>query len=584
LLRSTTKTTKKSRLTWVKGGALALFGLAAFSQAKVQLIDRGDTLDRARGTKKFQISDIDHAKRGVIFSADGKPLAQDQDTYVLSLQFQRVPQSDGFFVALSAATAVPASEFSSLAAAGVVRKQWLDPISAEQAKAVAAVKSKWRADGLSLVPTGRRAYALGEAGAGIIGAMRERTPINGLERSLDSILAGEDGKTIGVVDRTGNFLPMRTEDSSVRRIDGQDVYLTIDTDMQAVAAAAIKEAVEKSKADSGVAIVTDPYTGDILAMANWPSFDPVSLQGPKGGRVAADTNPNYMSRLDPGSMMKILTLAKALDCGAVRPSDHMQCSGTFQVTPKGKPVKCDIHHGNRAHGDLTLDAAIAKSCNVSAARWAIKVGYEDFVSYIEQLGLLKRVDVGLPFEAAGSFNYNDPAKQLQLACVGFGQSIGVPPISLAGAFTALANDGVRMEPRLIRQIGSQSIPPKPAGRMFQAETAHRVMDYMESVVESESGTGYKLRIPGYRLAGKTGTAQRIGRPDGGYVANFVGYVPAGKPRAQILVMVDRPTAGGYYGATVAGPVFVKIARSVIRRYNIQPTEAVTSSEGAAKHS
>ena len=274
-------------------------------------------------------------------------------------------------------------------------------------------------------------------------------------------------------------------------------------------------------------------------------------------------------------MMKILTLAKALDSGKVQPNEHFYCPGEFQVTAKGKPIKCDSHHGNRAHGDLTLEDAIAKSCNISAAKWALRVGYTDFVKYIEDLGLLKKVDIGLPYETSGSFNYDDPAKQLQLACVGFGQSITVPPVNLAGAFTALANGGVRMEPRLIRQIGNQAFPPKPGVRMFREETAARVMAYMESVIETDEGTGNKLRIPGYRLAGKTGTAQRIGRPGGGYVSNFVGYVPAVKPRAQILVMIDHPTQNGYYGAVVAGPVFVKLAQACIRRYNIPPTEAVT---------
>jgi cell division protein FtsI/penicillin-binding protein 2 len=399
--------------------------------------------------------------------------------------------------------------------------------------------------------------------------------VSGLERSQDQILAGSDGKMVGLADRAGNILPTRMDDASIPRRDGENIVLTIDSDLQAVAASAVKEAVEKNKADCGVAIVMDPKTGDVLAMANWPAMDPISLQGPKGV-VSPDTNPNYMSRLDPGSMMKVLTLAEALDKGVVSPMEHFHCAGTFQVDGKGKPVKCDSHHGNRAHGDLTPEEAIAKSCNICAAQWALRVGYDDFVRYIENLGLLKKLDVGLPYEAKGDFNYNDPAKRLQLACVGFGQSIAVPPLAMSSAFTILANRGMRMEPRLIARIGGVEVPRRQGGQVIRPETADKVLTFMQSVVETDEGTGKDLRIPGFRLAGKTGTAQRIGRKGGGYVANFIGYVPAVSPKAQILVMIDHPTSGSYYGATVAGPVFVKIARSVIRRYNIQPTEPVTS--------
>jgi cell division protein FtsI/penicillin-binding protein 2 len=179
----------------------------------------------------------------------------------------------------------------------------------------------------------------------------------------------------------------------------------------------------------------------------------------------------------------------------------------------------------------------------------------------------------LPFEANGLFNYDEYAKPLQLATLGFGQSISTTPICLASAFCMLANHGIQMKPRLIAKVGDKVMPPVSTGRRLSADAADKTIGLMEAVVQDKSGTGYTLRIPGYRLAGKTGTAQRIGGgAKGGYVSNFVGFVPAPNPKAMILVMINNPKGGAYYGASVAGPVFENLARSVIRRYHIAPND------------
>lgn len=566
------------RIQWVRVAIGGLFVLTAVSQARVQLFERRAILERAAQTKRFVLERPEPARRGAVLSTDGKPLAVDDDRYELSLSFASIPQSDGFFVDLAAASGIPASEFSQVAASGLRRRAWRQRMSSVQAKAVQAVKTRWRADGVSLDYTGERAYPLSEAASGVVGRTRGRTAEGGLELGFNDVLSGKDGRTIGMVDRTGAFLPMRIDPRSVSKEDGEAVVTTLDSVLQQEAAASIKRAVEANNADQGVAIIYDPRNGDLLAMANWPTFNPDEPAGATRPPEGTDYNPNYMGRLEPGSTFKVLTLAKALDIGVVTPNSVINCTGEKVVWGK-MSVHCDLHGGSRAHGSLRPVDAIAKSCNVCAATWAQAIGRDTFIEYLGDCGLLDKPKLGLPGEVPGHFVRDEYATGLQLAHFGFGQSLTVTPVALASAFGALANDGMRMKPRVVRKIGKDDVAPIEAERIVKPETAQLMLEYMESVIQSDRGTGKNLRIPGYRLGGKTGTAERQGR--GGYVSNFVGFVPAPAPRAVILVMVDHPQAGSYYGATVAGPVFDELARAVIRRYGIPPSKAkpTLSSEG-----
>lgn len=577
-------------------GVVGAFIIAALSQARVQLVERGSIMDAARKNSRFMVTKTDVAKRGWITSSDNKPLAQDEDSSVLTIDFDKIPHSAAFYMEVSAATGIPASEFAQLAKSdlrtrpGSLRlREWKHPLSAEQARQVQEVKTSWRADGISVTRSGRRSYPLGDAAAGVVGIYQNKLALTGLERGDNKILSGRDGKTVGVVDRTGHFLPSRLDSTTVQKMDGQNIQLTIDSELQLAAAHAIREAVESNKARQGVAIVIDPKTGDLLAMANWPSADPNSMEKV---RTKENTDwgfdPSYMAKLEPGSMFKILTLAKALDQGVLHLRDTVYCHGAIQVGKR--TIKCDSHHGNRAHGLVDPELAIAKSCNISAATWALRIGHDSFIDYTDKLGVFKKTDLGLPSEVPGYYNRRETATYLQTATMGFGQSMACTPVGLASAFAMLGNNGVRMMPRLIKKIGNVEQPLRPAGQVVSPQTAGEVLHIMRSVIESDAGTGKDLRIPGYVMGGKTGTAQKVGAretipdpahpgktisiPLHGYVSNFVGFVPAEQPRAVILVMVDNPQGGKYYGASVAGPVFVSLAKSVIRKLGIPPSISV----------
>lgn len=538
---------------------------------RVQAFGRGDVIDKAKKTNRFVISIKDEPKRGQILSADGQVLARDDGAYELNVQFTKVPHSDGFFLDLGTATGISGAEFAELAARGDKNQSWRTTITAEQKRQVDAVRTKWRADGLSARQTGQRTYPFAQVTSSIVGLYRDKKASRGLERSFDKDLTGSEGVSTGLIDRTGAFLPMRMDGATVKRKDGADIQLTLDSDLQRVAADSVRKAVEENKAESGIAIVMDPKTGNVLAMANWPTFDPETGQGPDG--KPADLNPNVMSRFEPGSTMKILTLAKALDMGVIDEHFAVTCSGTLRQGPYH--ISCGATRGLHVHGLCDTTKAISVSCNVTAATWAMKIGFNPYLKFIQDLDLVKKGDIGLPFQASGAVFIEPVAKTQELMCWGFGQSVSVTPISLASAFTALGNKGIRMAPRLIAKIDGKETPILKGKQVFKPETTERVLRCMEAVLDEKGGTAHKLQIPGYRLAGKTGTAQRLGRGQG-YVANFVGFVPADEPRAMVLVMIDHPTGNKWHGADVAGPVFSDLAHAIIGKYALVPASGTTT--------
>ena len=583
-----------------------LFVAAAASQLKLQMVERSHTIDLANKTNRYELSRPDAAKRGTIYSSDGQPLAIDEQTFDLNVDFDKCPKNEGFWLDLAQATGIPATEFEIAQQSGVKSKSWPQTITADQKDAVDIVRSRWRVGGASASPSGRRTYPFGSELACLVGVERKKALVaerdkpgwktaikeypepkgdkagydflTGLEESMDPVLRGKDGVRTGVTDKQGHFLPMRIVDSSIQRKDGEDITLTIDSGLQQFASEQVRKAVETSHADCGTAVIEDPKTGEILALANWPSFEPYTADGSYAslGTKAGGLNQTYMTCLEPGSMFKILTLAKALDAGVVKMTDTFDCPGEKVVIPHARPIKCDLHHGTRAQGLLTPVLAIAKSCNIWAATWARDIGYVPFTDYLKSLDLFAKPDLGVPGAVRARFDWDDPAKQLQLANLGFGQAINATPVSLIGAFSTLANGGVHIPPHLISRIGGQAVPQKSGQRVLTKTSCDDVIQGMEQVFENEHGTGHALRIPNYLLAGKTGTAQKVGKGDSGHVSNFIGFVPAQNPKVAILVMVNRPQGQLYYGAELAGPVWRSIAQEVIRRYHIPPTRTSTA--------
>lgn len=566
------KETDRSRLYIIRLMTGGLLVFAVLSQARVHLMQRGSILDRARESKRFIVETDEIARRGAIYSMDGKALSQADDRRILVVDFRKVPHSSGFFMDLGAVTGISAAELSDQASAGAKVVEWDRTFTSTQATAIQNLKRKWRADGLGMKVSSNRAYGLGEAASSIVGTSRASGPKLGIEQTMNDELKGTNGRIVGMVDKEGQYLPMRVDRSTRRKTDGKPITLTIDSELQRIAYESIKTAVIARKARQGAVVMMDPSTGNLLACASYPSFDPTKpFRETKPGQLPDGFATAFQASLEPGSTFKIATVAKALDEGVLGPQDIVNCPGSITI---GKRVlHCAQHGGNRAHGAVDPEQAIARSCNVAAAQWALRLGNERFNEFIQDLGLLERHPLGLPGEPRPQYDLNAPAPRLHLANVGFGQAINVTPVALASAFCAIANGGTSVKPRLIERIGDDIQPVERGKQILKPTTCETVLNYMRAVITSEHGTGKSLKIPGYDLGGKTGTAQKTNRSTksmkgGGYVANFVGFVPVSNPRAVILVMVDDPQGGSYYGGEVAGPVFLEVAKSAIGRLGI----------------
>lgn len=547
-------------------GMLLLFGGTALSQVKLQVFEKQKTIDLANDVRKYEVTKTTRAKRGTIQTVDGKPLAQDWKQWRLQVDLGKVPHTPGFAIALSEASGIPAHEFADQQKGG---RDWAITLSEFQMSKVAQVKKDFDAAGITLTELAARNYPLSGLASGLVGRQhvsgKEGEIIQrfGLESSLNNLLAGRDGKQTGLQDKNGEFLPMRSESPEVVKQDGAKVVTTIDSEIQAAASLSVRRAVERNRATSGVAVVTDPKTGDVLAVASWPVVEPDE----QGLSLMDGKNPAYTTLLEPGSTFKILTLTKAVSDGTVSEGQLVNCSGQLMIGSRAR-IRCDEHHGSRAHGTVDPTMAIAKSCNVAAATWSQSIGVDGFFDYIRDLGLQSPTGLDLHGEIRSRANKDKGNPALQLANLGFGQAMSVTPIALAGAFGAIGNDGKRVPLRLLKSVNGIERPIREGQQVLSKQSCDYTLECMERVMSS-IGTGSTLRIPGYRIGGKTGTAQKFSKGQNrGYVSNFVGMIPARNPQAVILVMIDDPKAGKIYGADVAGPVFRDVAKSVITRLNI----------------
>ena len=556
----------KKKVNLAPVGMLILFGGTALSQVKLQVFERQKTIDLANEVRKYEVTKSTRARRGTIQTADGKPLAQDAKKWRLQIDLGKVPHTPSFAIALAEASGIPAHEFSDQRKGG---RDWSINLSEYQMAKVAQVKKDFDAAGVTLMELAARNYPLGSLASGLVGRQYmsgkggEIVQRFGLEFSLDRILGGRDGKQTGLQDKNGEFLPMRSDSPEVVKQDGAKVVTTIDSEIQTAAALSVRRAVERNRATSGVAVVTDPKNGDVLAIASWPVVEPDE----QGLSPLDEKNPAYTSLLEPGSTFKILTLTKAISDGTISEGQTTNCTGQLMIGARAR-VRCDEHHGNRAHGIVDPTLAIAKSCNVAAATWSRTIGVDGFFDFLRDLGLQSRTGLDLQGEIRSRAAKDIGNPGLQLANLGFGQAMSVTPIALAGAFGAIGNEGKRVPLRLVKSVNGIERPIGEGQQVLSKQSCDYTLECMERVMSS-IGTGSALRIPGYRIGGKTGTAQKFSKGQNrGYVSNFVGMIPARDPRAVILVMIDDPKAGKIYGADVAGPVFKDVAKSVITRLNI----------------
>jgi cell division protein FtsI (penicillin-binding protein 3) len=411
----------------------------------------------------------------------------------------------------------------------------------------------------------KRFYPNGSLASHVLGFVGlDNVGLGGIEKVYNQKISGEPGKLFLEKDSEGKAY----ESFEIPASPGQTVVLTIDQSVQYRTEQALADAVQRSRAKSGTAIVLDPRTGEILALANSPSFDPnnVALSS-----LQERSNWALQNVYEPGSTFKIVAFSAALEKGLVRPDDRIDCQ-MGAITVAGRVV-----HDHSSFGSLTITEALAKSSNVAAIKLGLRVGNETMYDYITRFGFGSRTGVELAGETAGILN---PLRRWQPSSIGsiaIGQEIAVTPLQMAAAFGAVANNGVRIAPHLVREIRTSSgtvvyRTEAEQRRVLTEQTASALRWMLESV--TLNGTAKQAQLDGYTAAGKTGTAQKIDPKTRTYsktkhIASFVGFAPVTAPSVVIIVVIDEP-AGAYHGGDVAAPVFRQIAEQILPDMGVAP--------------
>lgn len=401
----------------------------------------------------------------------------------------------------------------------------------------------------------------------------------GLEQKYEKYLAGKNGRMVTETDGKQNLLPYGVQEI-IEATDGCDLILTTDAVMQSALEKACKEALEVNKAASVQGVIMDCTTGEIKAMTTQPDFDPNSpprndmalLNSLMRNRVVTDS-------YEPGSTFKLITLSAALDSHTVNTGTGFYCDGGCTVN--GERIKCWRSGG---HGSQTLYKAVQNSCNPSFVKMALSMGTETFYDYIYSFGFGSSTGSGITGESAGIVTHQKYITENTLARIGFGHSIAVTPLQLVTAVSAAVNGGKLMQPYVVDSIvapdGTVVLKnePKVVRRVISEETSALVRDIGESVVSE--GSGKNAAIPGYRIGGKTGTAQKYGADgkiaQGKLIASFIGFAPADEPKYVCLILVDEPQVGTIFGSTVAAPFVKQVMEEVLRYAGYLPEQASTS--------
>ena len=423
--------------------------------------------------------------------------------------------------------------------------------------------------GIGFLPSSKRYYPAGSLGSQVLGFTDvDGLGIAGLEKQHEAVLSGTPGERTSELSPLGQLIPGGL-DVVEPPVEGDDLVLTIDREIQFQAEQYLRRAVQENRAAGGTIIVMDPRTGDIYAMASYPWFDPNRI----GDFDPATFRNRAVTDLwEPGSVNKVITAAAALETGAVAPSD------VFAV-PSTREIDGYTIHDSHRHpvARMTLADIIAESSNIGTSLVADEVGNEQMGSYFSRFGFGEPTGVGFPGEQRGLMPPASGWTDVERATVSFGSGVAVTPIQMASVYATIANGGEWAQPRLVlgtRTDGGDVVETDPlrTRRVIDEVTADALTQVLAYVVAD--GTGGAARIPGYQVAGKTGTAKKL--EDGGYVrryvASFIGFLPASDPRVVVAAILDEPET--VYGGIAAAPLFQDVARYAIQRLGIAPAPAV----------
>jgi cell division protein FtsI/penicillin-binding protein 2 len=484
--------------------------------------------------------------RGAILDRNGTRLASSEDAatiYATPYQVKNPPQA--------AAELAPILEEKKGKVLEALTEESGFSYLAKNVSLITAEKvEKLHLEGIGQLPASRRTYPQGEMAGQVIGVVgSEGEGLTGIEQGEQSVLGGEEGERRVVTDALGEAIKMETVKEAH---DGEDVQLTLDPVIQQDAEKVLANVGEKYSPVGATAIVVDPQTSEILAMANWPPVDPGELENISNEDLLNQaTGLNY----EPGSTFKAFTVSAALEEGLVTPQTELVLPPEIEVGERW------IHDAEeRGTETLTVAQILAHSSNVGAVEIGLRVGATKFSKWIEKFGFGKQTGVQYPNEQAGIVPKLSEYSGATMGNLPMGQGAAVTPMQMVQGYTAIAHNGIIRPPQLVKRIGEEPVPEPKGHRVISAKTAREVREMLEGVLGPE-GTASMVSVPGYTLAGKTGTAQVA--ENGGYsktkyVASFIGFAPAMNPKFLCAVIVDQPE-GEIYGGSVAAPAFGEIA-------------------------
>lgn len=552
---------------------LALFLVLITRLASLQIVQAKDLQQRAQA--QWTSESIIYPTRGSILDRNGNVLAMSATAYIASVSPRQVTDPESFSQVLAPILDMDAETIrkkaSDTSKGGVILKRQLARDVAQQLKTMLA-EGDGSLKGLYLEEDSRRYYPNGAFATQLLGLTTiDGVGQSGLESMLNDYLSGRSGRVLGEIDGKGRELSYSSEEY-VAAIDGADVTLTIDQSIQSFAEKAAREALSVNNAKSVRVLAMDPNTGEILAMVNKPDFD---LNDPPRDDVDTLTD-RLRNRLladayEPGSTFKILTSAIALEKGLTTPNEGFYCSGKYTVD--GSTIRC---WGN-PHGAESMAQALQNSCNPVFTELGLRIGIDTFYDYLVRFGLTKTTGVDLDGEVSGIRIAQQNVKRVDLARIGFGQSIAVTPIQLLNAVCSVINGGELLQPYVVSSVtdangetwvlGERTV----VGNTISADTSSTMRRLLQAVVDE--GGGKNAKIEGYAIGGKTGTAQLY--VDGvvssdTHIGSFIGFAPADDPQIALLFIVDEADVPVDYGSVTAAPYARDILEQSLMYMGIAP--------------
>jgi cell division protein FtsI (penicillin-binding protein 3) len=529
----------------------------------LQVIDHNELMARADRQQTRTV--VPPAKRGEIFDRSGRLLAYSVDADTIAADPSEIDDPGGVAASICAVLDGCNAERRSDMAKKLDRRGAFVYVARQVSPSEARKVKDLALPGVMLLKESRRYYPKAELAAHVLGYVGlDNVGLGGIESAYDSQIRGKDGKILIQTDAKRHALFSRVDRPATA---GASIELTIDQYLQYIAERELREGVEANHAAGGTALIMDPRSGEILALANWPTFNPNAFAKVED---EARRNRAIQDLYEPGSTFKIVTASAALEHGVITPETPIDTNPGY--IRFGSRIIHDTHH----YGLLNFTDVIVKSSNVGAIKVGQRLGPQLLGEYVSRFGFGQVLAPDFRGETAGIVWSPDRLDASALASVSMGYQVGVTPLQMTAAVSAIANGGHLVQPRVVRAFIKDArrveVPHRVLRDAIAPETAATLTTIMEQVVER--GTARAAQIPGYTIAGKTGTAAKLvnGRyQKSDYNASFVGFIPSRKPRLTILVVIDSPHGNGYTGGAVSAPVFKRIAEASLTYLGIGPT-------------